>query len=242
MNLLCNSERVLIDLNTWIIGYNDDNIFDMKLIIREWKDIIIGSEYRAFVGHDGNLNALCQYYNFLFFPFVVQHKNIILEKIRIFYEDELRQKFIENKQLLPCVIDFVLLCQFATPITGCAFKLFQNVCKDTLETMHTYGHGLIAGMFIYVLLIDILPMIEEGHLESHQHHPRLAPKKDHSPIPNDRKLSESSEVSEVAKHSKTISPKILLPILFTICFAITGALIGSKAQIEKVLARWFQGK
>eukprot|EP01084_Bolivina_argentea_P132763 234292_1 len=80
INLLCNSERVLIDLNTWIIGYNDDNVFDMKLIIREWKDIIIGSEYRAFVGSNGNLNGLCQYYNFLYYPFVAENKDVISDK------------------------------------------------------------------------------------------------------------------------------------------------------------------
>ena len=111
INLLCNSERVLIDLNTWIVGYNDDNIFDMKLVVREWKDIGIGSEYRAFVGPNGNMNALCQYYNFLYFPFVAENKMVIQEKIQRFYEDELKPIFMQNEQLLPCVVDFVILGQ-----------------------------------------------------------------------------------------------------------------------------------
>ena len=111
IDLLCNSERVLIDFNTWIIGYNDDNIFDMKLVIREWKDIGVGSEYRAFVGPNGNLNALCQYYNFLYFPYVAKNKMAIQQKIQTFYEDELKRLFTENEQLLPCVVDFVILGQ-----------------------------------------------------------------------------------------------------------------------------------
>ena len=98
-------------MNTWIIGYNDDNIFDMKLVIREWKDIGVGSEYRAFVGPNGNLNALCQYYNFLYFPYVARNKMEIQQKIQRFYEDELKRLFKENEQLLPCVVDFVILGQ-----------------------------------------------------------------------------------------------------------------------------------
>ena len=58
-----------------------------------------------------------------------------------------------------------LLCQLATPITGCAVKVFQEVSRDTLEVMHTYGHGLIAGIFIYILLIDVFLMRSKGYIK-----------------------------------------------------------------------------
>eukprot|EP01083_Nonionella_stella_P086535 240474_1 len=130
INLLCNSERVLVDLNTWIIGYNDDNVFDMKLVVREWNDIIIGSEYRAFVSANGNLNALCQYYNFLYFPFVAANKQLISEKIRDFYNDKLRQRLMDHSELLPCVIDFVLLGQYSDLEESKVFVVELNMFHD----------------------------------------------------------------------------------------------------------------
>ena len=146
ISLLANSERVLTDLNTWIFGdinnnnnnnnndnnsseskkeeeeedekkIDDDDNFGMSLIIRKWHDIEIGTEYRGFVGKNGELNGLCQYYNFLYFPFVVKRKQIICDKIVNFYNNNLKDIFQnaveqdENCKLLPCVIDFVILNQ-----------------------------------------------------------------------------------------------------------------------------------
>ena len=132
----------MIDLNTWIIGYNNDQIFDMKLIIREWKDIIIGSEYRAFVGGNGNLNALCQYYNFLYFPFVARNKLFISEKIRSFYENESKQTFMENDQLLPCVIDFVVIGQYNSG----DWKEECQVCVVELNMFHDYDEKWVGNV------------------------------------------------------------------------------------------------
>eukprot|EP01084_Bolivina_argentea_P115961 206133_1 len=129
-----------------------------------------------------------------------------------------------------------LLCQLATPISGCVVRLFQDMWKDTLNTIHTYGHGVIAGMFIYILLIDIFPMIEEGHLESHQHHPYLgSPRKSHS---NTGPLNDI-EASDIKKQYKKISAKILLPLLFVCCFSMTGTMIYSKDHVEGMLKKWF---
>lgn len=127
-----------------------------------------------------------------------------------------------------------LVCQLATPISGCLVKMLRDMYRETLDTMHTYGHGFIAGIFLYVLMIDILPMIEEGHLESHQHHPHLEPraKQTHS---SSREQTPEDQNSDNAEKSKSIPSRILLPILFVICFGITGSLIYCKEHIEALL-------
>lgn len=97
------------------------------------------------------------------------------------------------------------------------------------------GHGVISGMFIYILLIDIFPMIEEGHLESHQHHPHLGPKKTHSSsIHSDIEHEEANDIK-----SYKISPKIVLPFFFVLCFGTTSTLICCKTSFESMLNKWF---
>eukprot|EP01083_Nonionella_stella_P139347 424911_1 len=133
-----------------------------------------------------------------------------------------------------------LLCQLTTPITGCMVRLGQDVWKDVLDTVHAYAHGAIAGMFIYILLIDIFPMIEEGHLESHQHHPYLGPKRTHSQS-NEESCQDvqprCSEITDLPKNTK-ISPKIALPFFFVLCFSMTGSLIYGQDNINKLLERF----
>ena len=128
-----------------------------------------------------------------------------------------------------------LLCQLATPITGCLVKWLRDVYRETLDTMHAYGHGFIAGIFLYVLMIDILPMIEEGHLESHQHHPHLLPRGKQSQIRHHGAAADDRNAGDSVKWTKSIPPRILLPVLFGICFGITGSLIYGKEHIESLL-------
>ena len=136
-----------------------------------------------------------------------------------------------------------LLCQLATPLFGCIVKLSQKYFEDTLEQMHTYGHGVIAGMFIYILLIDILPMIEEGHLESHQHHPHLGPKRTHSS--SDESQNEKLDEADMENNKDELtfcdklSPKITLTFCFAVCFLTTAMLINGKESLQHRLNKWF---
>ena len=63
VTLLTNSVRVYEDIKM----FNDKGL---KLMFREWNDLVLGSEYRGFIGKNRELNALCQYFHFLYFETV----------------------------------------------------------------------------------------------------------------------------------------------------------------------------
>ena len=112
-----------------------------------------------------------------------------------------------------------LLCQLLTPIIACIIKFTQETYKEILDKIHIYGHGAIAGMFIYILLIDILPMIQDIPIKNRIH---------------------SSSV-DITNYNK-ISQKILLPFFFILCFGTTSALICCKDSFEKLLNQWFESQ
>ena len=101
IELLTNSLRIYEDLNMFEFS-------NLKIIIREWKDIKISNEYRGFVGVNGNLNGLSQYYPFLYFENVPLCKDKIKNIIVDYYNSNIKQKLMTSK-LFPCVIDFALL-------------------------------------------------------------------------------------------------------------------------------------
>jgi len=104
MELLTKSTRIAEDLSKLThFGKND---FDTHLVIREWLDDVpyrCGYEFRGFV-HKKSLNALSQYFSFLYFKDLVDSKKEVEKRILDFYNN--------IKGALPhesFVIDFLVL-------------------------------------------------------------------------------------------------------------------------------------
>eukprot|EP01112_Ceratiomyxa_fruticulosa_P008138 TRINITY_DN2106_c0_g1_i1.p1 TRINITY_DN2106_c0_g1~~TRINITY_DN2106_c0_g1_i1.p1 ORF type:complete len:359 (-),score=55.98 TRINITY_DN2106_c0_g1_i1:91-1167(-) len=79
IELLAPSERVYQDLFGRLLR-NENNDFQMKIVLREWVDILPELEFRGFV-HKGRFNALTQYYKACYVPQIARDKNLIQDAV-----------------------------------------------------------------------------------------------------------------------------------------------------------------
>jgi len=82
IELLTGSERINEDL---LLALEDKQNFTQKLIVRKWVGVPIEFEFRGFVNKK-KLNAMCQYYHYIYFPHLVQQKEEIEKLIKDLYE------------------------------------------------------------------------------------------------------------------------------------------------------------
>lgn len=103
IELLISSERVYEDL---LYAYETTNyeIFNIKVVIREWKEPVpIQNEFRGFVWN-GNLNAIGQYYHLFYFKNLQKNYLEIVEYLKNFYDERLKP-YLPNT-LTNCIVDF----------------------------------------------------------------------------------------------------------------------------------------
>lgn len=82
VEMLCKSERAYQDLFRRLLTAET---FSMKIVVREWVDIIPEYEFRGFV-HKKSFNALTQYYKACYVPEIVQQKQKIEEMINNLFQ------------------------------------------------------------------------------------------------------------------------------------------------------------
>ena len=104
MYLLRHSLRIKEDLqqlHTWnkIAGLN------VSISVRKWNPTVArhpGMEFRGFV-YDNKLNAVSQYDDVVYYPNVVQYKEVICRRIKDFFEQHVKEALQEHKNY---VVDF----------------------------------------------------------------------------------------------------------------------------------------
>jgi len=120
--LIENSERTFGDL-IHTMEYPIE--WDMKLVIRRWKDgVDVGNEFRGFVC-DGKLTALSQYNDMCYYYELDGKEALIVDKIMEFW-----QRLAPHVHYQAVIVDFVLVDDFTKvycvevnpwgPVTGCS--------------------------------------------------------------------------------------------------------------------------
>jgi phosphopantetheine adenylyltransferase len=94
MELLCNSERVFLDL---LLALEFEEYYSIKVIVREWTDELdYAYEFRGFA-YNNELTALSQYDPTCYYEELVSQKLIIQNKIQTFFNQEI--KHLMEKQI-----------------------------------------------------------------------------------------------------------------------------------------------
>jgi len=104
LHLFLSSRRIYWDLQ-YALEFPES--FDIQLIFREWKNIPLQYEFRAFV-YNNKLTAISQYFTQLYFPSLIRSKQIFQEKIQEFWfslKDRLSTLFHQD-DVIKYVIDF----------------------------------------------------------------------------------------------------------------------------------------
>jgi hypothetical protein len=101
--LLCNSDRVSTDLRSAKDFHQADGSDFPKIIVRGWVDIPMEYEFRGFVCKK-QLNALSQYFHYVFLPKLVEEKDQLQGRILEYFESVKHLITHENY-----VIDFGIL-------------------------------------------------------------------------------------------------------------------------------------
>ena len=109
LEVLISSERVFEDLE--YAFSNEPKIpFEnagLQIVLREWtQSIPIHQEFRGFVW-EGSLNAIGQYYHSLFFPELLEKKQLIQDKLTLFFMEKIKPKLTKN--LKCCIVDLAIL-------------------------------------------------------------------------------------------------------------------------------------
>jgi len=105
MTLLTSSERTFGDLITATATEELYAAHPMKVILRVWEERLDHRmEFRAFVCA-GELTAMSQYNHYCYFPEVVRRKGELLEVLRSFWDEEVRQRV----PLPNYVVDFAVM-------------------------------------------------------------------------------------------------------------------------------------
>eukprot|EP01090_Pellita_catalonica_P000119 TRINITY_DN10087_c0_g1_i1.p1 TRINITY_DN10087_c0_g1~~TRINITY_DN10087_c0_g1_i1.p1 ORF type:complete len:365 (-),score=63.79 TRINITY_DN10087_c0_g1_i1:6-1100(-) len=92
IDLFLKSSRIKTDLEIALkAAAGDESKFEIQVIIREWKEILIQHEFRGFVTNN-KLNALSQYFDVCYFPDLVRDKADIAEKIQTFFTKEVTKR------------------------------------------------------------------------------------------------------------------------------------------------------
>jgi hypothetical protein len=100
LDLLLNSERVFNDLKR---AMEFPESFNVKLILREWNDLIVyEKEFRCFV-YQNSLTAISQYDPFFYSKNLIESLETIKDSISLFFEKNVKEKL---KELKNYVIDF----------------------------------------------------------------------------------------------------------------------------------------
>jgi len=99
MQLLKDSSRVYQDL----LRACKQEKWDIQILVREWIDIPVQSEFRAFV-YNKKIRAISQYYDVCFFPELIQDKENIIKRIQYYFET------IKDKiPMEHCILDLLVL-------------------------------------------------------------------------------------------------------------------------------------
>lgn len=119
LSLLTTSERVHTDLAEMLEEKGKQEVYNV--VLREWVDIPVEKEFRAFV-HNKKMTALCQYYHVCFFPGLQKEFKELTERIQGFFDREI-------KDLLPLssyIIDFGVLADRIMVIELNPFSIATN--------------------------------------------------------------------------------------------------------------------
>eukprot|EP00026_Physarum_polycephalum_P011344 Phypoly_transcript_11562.p1 GENE.Phypoly_transcript_11562~~Phypoly_transcript_11562.p1 ORF type:complete len:216 (+),score=28.99 Phypoly_transcript_11562:498-1145(+) len=81
VSMLGRSERVYQDLFGRLLSTTNEDDFKMKIVVREWVNIVPEYEFRGFV-NEGNFNALTQYYKACYVADTSDRKQEIEQKIK----------------------------------------------------------------------------------------------------------------------------------------------------------------
>jgi D123 len=100
LTLLLSSLRIRADLTSFV--RDDDAEQGIDLALREWVDIALEEEFRAFVS-DGRLTAVSQYFHFLHFDELVRRRDQVRDDIVRFFDAEVAPRI---PHLRNYVIDF----------------------------------------------------------------------------------------------------------------------------------------
>jgi len=107
IDLLINSNRIQEDLENYMSHPEQD----FNVVVREFATFEVELEFRGFV-YGKVLTAITQYNQFCYFPRVIKHKEMLLQVMKSFIENELVPKVPLNN----FVIDIMLVSQ--TPEQG----------------------------------------------------------------------------------------------------------------------------
>lgn len=81
IQLLTSSHRIWVDLLAIV---NHQHKSDVQLILREWTDFPLSSEFRCFI-YNNRITAIGQYFHFLYFPELLAQQDTIKERICAYY-------------------------------------------------------------------------------------------------------------------------------------------------------------
>jgi len=127
MDLFLKSYRILEDLQ---LGLQNEETFNIQVIVREWLDISISHEFRGFV-YNKQLNGLSQYFDFCYFPQLKDEQAKIIDACKDTF-DNVRDKI----KLSNFILDFALVGDKAYVIElnpwlettdSCLFKWFKDL-------------------------------------------------------------------------------------------------------------------
>lgn len=82
--------------------------FSCDIVLSKWPNSPLSSYFRGFVGTNGKLNGIGQYFNFLFFPEILPHTQFIQRKFLKFFEDFVEEKIKDKSISIPCLIDLCI--------------------------------------------------------------------------------------------------------------------------------------
>jgi len=133
LHLIKISERSNEDI---LLALEFPDMWEMKIIIRKWEYIHPWLEFRGFVCNN-QFTALSQYFHIAYFEELKIHKKDIEEKIKRFYEEQIKDILKKYKNF---VIDFGIL--------NYGMKGQERVIVIELNPFHDYeGCGTDPGLF-----------------------------------------------------------------------------------------------
>eukprot|EP01125_Pyxidicula_operculata_P018584 TRINITY_DN6611_c0_g1_i1.p1 TRINITY_DN6611_c0_g1~~TRINITY_DN6611_c0_g1_i1.p1 ORF type:complete len:302 (+),score=71.44 TRINITY_DN6611_c0_g1_i1:97-1002(+) len=119
LGMLLKSGRINEDLT---LGLQDEKTFNIQIIVREWVDVPISHEFRAFV-YGKKLNALSQYFDFCFFQDIQSKQSEILKLVSEEFEK------IKDKVKLDNYI-----CDFGISSDGKVYIIELNPWLETTDS------------------------------------------------------------------------------------------------------------
>jgi len=110
LHLLLASKRVTDDVLQALQADDAYGIpYDLSVVVRTWSHgVREDGEFRGFINSDGQLVAVSQYNEYFFQPELVEHREVIVQRLIEFVQGRLRPRLLGSR-FLPCVLDLVIL-------------------------------------------------------------------------------------------------------------------------------------